>query len=544
MITGNGARGRGADVDIATLVDRAARRFGDRIAVEGPDAAGNWQQLSFAALGERVARLAAGLRRLGLQPGDRVLDLQTNSTTYAETDLAVRAAGLVRVALNYRLHPDDWARIAADCHATTLIHDVRFTDDVAALAAEMKHVLVVGASSADGPARPGAPSSPLETLLDTPVSDTLFASEPDALCGLHYSSGTTGHPKGAQRTHRNWLAGTVNMTHDVLGGPPGEADVYCHAGPITHTSGLFVLPFLVAGARQLIMPKWDAERFADAVARHGVTHTAMVPTMVSRLLALSDDALAPLRDRLRMLGYAGAPMPPEVIRAAHERITGNLVQYYGLVEAIPPVTVLDAADHARGLAGEPELLASAGRPALGVELRVVDSAGQPLPEGEVGEVITRGDHVMRGYWNGSGRTDLGKAVVDGWLHTGDLGRMDHAGRLWLVDRVGDMIITGGYNVYPREVEDVVAEVPGVTQVAVVGVKDPDWGQRVVALYTAESGVGEDTVISHCRARLASYKRPKQAIRVEAFPLNSTQKIAKKVLRERLERAEEAASWNH
>nr|WP_187361511.1 AMP-binding protein [Phytoactinopolyspora mesophila] len=523
------------------MVDRAARRFGDRIAVEGPDAAGSWQQLSFAALGERVARLAVGLRRLGLEPGDRVLDLQTNSTTYLETDLAIRAAGLVRVALNHRLHPDDWARIAADCRATTLIHDVRFSGDVVGLAADMEHVLVVGVTGDDA-ARAGGPSSCLETLLDTPAPAAPFSSEADALCGLHYSSGTTGHPKGAQRTHRNWLAGTINMTHDVLGGPPSETDVYCHAGPITHTSGLFVLPFLVAGARQLIMPKWDPERFADAVTRHGVTHTAVVPTMVSRLLALADDTLGPLRDRMKMLGYAGAPMPTEVIRAAHERITANLVQYYGLVEAIPPVTVLDAADHARGLAGEPDLLASAGRTALGVELRVVDSAGQSLPEGEVGEVITRGDHVMRGYWNGSGRTDLGKAVVDGWLHTGDLGRMDNAGRLWLVDRVGDMIITGGYNVYPREVEDVVAEVPGVSQVAVLGVTDPDWGQRVVALYTGEPDVGEDAVISHCRARLASYKRPKQAIRVEAFPLNSTQKIAKKVLRERLERGEEVASW--
>lgn len=524
-------------MDIATLVHRAARRFGDRIAVEGPDAAGEWQRLSFSALGDRVLRLAAGLRRLGLRPGQPVLDLQSNSTTYLETDLAIRAAGLVRVALNYRLHPDDWARIAADCGATTLIHHVQFTDDVADLAAGMDHVIAMGAA-AGGPAGSGTAYA---SLLEHPAPAMPAAVEPDALCGLHYSSGTTGHPKGAQRTHRNWLAGTINMTHDVLGGPPGDDDVYCHAGPITHTSGLFVLPFLVAGARQVIMAKWDPDGFVDAVARLGVTHTALVPTMVSRLLALSDDTLAPVREQLRMLGYAGAPMPTELIRAAHDRITTNLVQYYGLVEAIPPVTVLDAADHARGLTGEPELLASAGRPALGVELRVVDASGEPVTDGEVGEVITRGDHVMRGYWNGSGRTDLGKAVVDGWLHTGDLGRLDVSGRLWLVDRVGDMIITGGYNVYPREVEDVVAEVPGVTQVAVLGVTDPDWGQRVVALYTADDAVTEEAVVAHCRGRLASYKRPKQAIRVQSFPLNSTQKIAKKVLREKLERGEELAS---
>jgi acyl-CoA synthetase (AMP-forming)/AMP-acid ligase II len=211
------------------------------------------------------------------------------------------------------------------------------------------------------------------------------------------------------------------------------------------------------------------------------------------------------------------------------------VQYYGLVEAIPPVTVLDAADHARGLAGEPELLTSAGRPALGVELSIVDPDGRPLPAGEVGEVITRGDHVMRGYWNAEGRDDLSKAVRDGWLHTGDLGRLDPQGRLYLVDRKGDMIISGGYNIYPREVEDVIAEVPGVAEVAVLGVDDPDWGQRVTALYTvhATATVTDEQVLEHCRRRLSSYKKPKDVRRVDSFPLSSTGKIAKKVLRERL-----------
>ncbi|MGH3341708.1 MAG: class I adenylate-forming enzyme family protein, partial [Carbonactinosporaceae bacterium] len=368
------------------------------------------------------------------------------------------------------------------------------------------------------------------------------------LCGLHYSSGTTGAPKGARRTHRNWFANVVNMTCDVLGGPPGPADVYAHAGPITHTSGLFLLPFLAAGATQLVMPSFDAEAFVDAVEHRGVTHTAMVPTMVARLLALPGAD----RDRLaglKMLGYAGAPMPPEQIRQAHERLTPHLVQYYGLVEAIPPVTVLDAADHQRGLAGEPELLTSAGRPALGVELAVVDEDGCPVPAGEVGEVVTRGDHVMPGYWRADRRSDPdqdpgrepgrepGKSVEDGWLRTGDLGHLDSAGRLWLVDRKGDMIISGGYNIYPREVEDIVAGVPGVAEVAVVGVDDPEWGQRVTALYTVHEGaaVTPDQILARCRAELASYKKPKDVRQVDAFPLNSTGKIAKKVLREQLGR---------
>jgi acyl-CoA synthetase (AMP-forming)/AMP-acid ligase II len=508
-------------VDVGQVVARSARRFPDRVAVEGPD-----RTLTFAELGDRVTRLANGLRALGLQEGDRVLDLQTNSTAYVETDLAIRSAGLVRVALNHRLHPADWARIADDSGAAALVYDATFAEPTEDLRGGLgeRRVVVVG----DGP------GTAYDSLLDDASATPLPPVDADAVCGLHYSSGTTGHPKGAQRTHRNWLAGLVNMTVDVVGAPPGPADAYVHAGPITHTSGLFLLPFLAAGARQLVMPAWDPEAFVDAVEHRGATHTAMVPTMVARLLALPDVD----RERmagLRMLGYAGAPMPPEQMRQAHDRLTPNLVQYYGLVEAIPPVTVLDAADHETGLSTDPELLTSAGRPALGVELEVVDEEGRPVPAGDVGEVVTRGDHVMRGYWNAASRDDLGKSVVDGWLHTGDLGRLDGSGRLYLVDRKGDMIISGGYNIYPREVEDVIAEVPGVAEVAVLGVDDPDWGQRVTALFTVRDGatVTDDQVLEHCRARLASYKKPKDLRRVDAFPLNANGKIAKKVLREQI-----------
>jgi acyl-CoA synthetase (AMP-forming)/AMP-acid ligase II len=506
-------------MDVGTLLTRAARRFTDRVAVEGPE-----RSLTFGELGDRVTRLANGLLALGLEPGDRVLDLQTNSVSYLETDLAIRSAGLVRAALNYRLHPSDWERIAVDSGARAIVYDARFVDDTATLREQIPVAVVVG----DGP------GTSVDVLATTGSSRPLSPVHPDVLCGLHYSSGTTGHPKGAQRTHRNWFASVVNMTHDVLGGVPGHDDTYVHAGPVTHTSGLFVLPFLVAGARQLVLPGWDPDSFLEAVTERGATHTAIVPTMVARLLTSGAD-----RDMLRplkMLGYAGAPMPPEQMRQAAERLTPQLVQYYGLVEAIPPVTLLDADDHARGLGGETGLLTSAGRPALGVEIRVVDEEGSPVAPGDIGEVVTRGDHVMKGYWNAHNRADLSKSVRDGWLHTGDLGRMSEDGHLWLVDRKGDMIISGGYNIYPREVEDVVAEVPGVAEVAVLGVSDAEWGQRVVAMVTARDGatVDESAVLEHCRQRMASYKKPKEVRVVAGFPVNSTGKIAKKVLREQLE----------
>ena len=497
---------------VGMLVQRAASRYAGRVALEGPQGT-----VTYAELGDRVSRLATGLRALGLRPGDRVLDLQPNQNTYVETDLACCTAGLVRVALNYRLHPDDWARIADDCGASALIYDARYAEPSTALRDGFgpHRTVVIG----DGPGTPYA------RLVESQLR-THHDPRPDDLVSLNYTSGTTGKPKGVRRTHRVRFASLVNMVADVVGGPPGPDDAYLHAGPITHTSGLFLLPFLVHGARQLILPAFDPEGVVDAVRHRGITHTALVPTMVSRLLALGE----PLAE-LKMLGYAGAPMPPEQIRQAHERLTTRLVQYYGLVEAIPPVTVLDAADHAAGLTDSPELLTSAGRPALGVELSIVDDDGRALPPGEVGEVVTRGDHVMPGYWSTVEGTV--RAVDEaGWLHTGDLGRLDDRQRLWLVDRKGDMIITGGYNVYPREVEDVVAEVEGVREVAVLGLADPDWGQRIVALYTGDAA--PEAIEAHCRARLASYKKPKEIRRVDGFPLNPTGKIAKNVLRTRLE----------
>ena len=503
-------------MDVGTLVTRAATRFGDRTAVECEG-----EQRTFGQLGDRVTRLARALLALGLAPGDRVLDLQENSITAVESDLAIRSAGLVRVALNHRLHATDWERIATDCGAHTIVIAAEHVEAAGALVGGLERVVVVG----DGPGRS------YESIIAGQTAAPLPPRGPDTFCGLHYSSGTTGHPKGARRTHRNWFASVVNLTHDVLGGVPRHDDVYVHAGPITHTSGLFLLPFLVAGARQVVLPRWDPDAFVEAVAERGGTHTAVVPTMVARLLAhggSSRDTLA----GLRMLAYAGAPMPPEQIRLAYERLTPSLVQYYGLVEAIPPVTVLTADDHARGLGDQPDLLGSAGRTALGVEIAVVDEDGNPVRTDEVGEVITRGDHVMAGYWNSADRAELAKIVRDGWLHTGDLGRLGPDGHLWLVDRKGDMIISGGYNIYPREVEDVVAEVPGVHEVAVLGLPDPDWGQRVVAFYTTAAGatVAEQAIMEHCRSRLASYKKPKELRRLDAFPLSGTGKIAKKTLR--------------
>ncbi|MEU8124343.1 AMP-binding protein [Spirillospora sp. NPDC049024] len=507
---------------IGLLAGRAAARYGDRPAVTGPDGS-----RSFTELVDRADRLARALLALGLRPGERVMELLPNSCALVESDLALALAGLVRVPLNPRLGPREWERIADDCGAGALIYDGRYAEETEALRSGLGagRTIVIG----DGPGRPW------DRLHDAPRGRPLKPAGLDDLAGLAYSSGTTGRPKGARRTHRNRVASALAMTHEVLGGPPARDSVYLHAGPAIHTSGLFVLPFLMAGALQVMLDHAGPEQILQAVDEHHVTHTALVPTMVDRLAGA---ATAP-PPSLRMLAYAGSPMPVEHIRRASERLTPRLVQYYGLVEAMPPLTVLDEEDHARGLAGRPELLTSAGRICLAVDLRVADEDGRPVPEGETGEVLVSGDPVTTGYFNAEDRDDLGKSFVDGRLRTGDVGRMGPGGRLWLTDRRNDMIITGGYNVYPREVEEAITRFPGIASAAVVGLPDERWGQRITAVYSClpDHDVEPARLLAHCRDRLPAHKCPKSAHRVADLPLNATGKIHRREIARRLMRAE-------
>jgi acyl-CoA synthetase (AMP-forming)/AMP-acid ligase II len=496
-------------VSIGLLVQRAGARFGDRQALLGPDGSRTFAELAAAA-----RRIAGGLLGLGLVPGDRVLELLPNSCATIESDLALATAGLVRVPLNPRLGPAAWSRIAADCSPAALIVSRAGGWDTAALESAVRHVI-------DDTAR--LPSRPTSAATD-PLPDVGL----DTLAGLAYSSGTTGLPKGAMRTHRGRIAAALAMTQEVLGGPPGPDATFLHAGPVIHTSGLFVLPFLMAGAPQVLLDHAGPDQIADAVERHAITHTALVPTMIARLLALSEPSRRRLAG-LRMLAYAGAPAAPDLLRRAARDLTPHLVQYYGLVEAIPPITVLDEADHVRGLGRDPDLLRSAGRPCLAIGVRVVSPAGGVLADGEVGEVEIRGDPVTPGYWNAEHRTDLGKGVHDGWLRTGDIGRLGEGGRLWLLDRAHDMIITGGYNVYPREVEDVVSAVAGVDQVAAIGLPDDEWGQRLVVAFSCAPGasVSEPEVLAHCRGVLPGHQQPKAAYRFDTLPLGATGKVSRR-----------------
>lgn len=502
-------------MSIANVIRTAAEQFGPSVAVQDADGV-----VTFADLSARVHRLAAGLDAVGVTPGAAVLVLLPNSVASVEVDLALTIGGQIRVALNPRVGERDWARIMADCTPSALIFDPRL-DGASEFAARCSAGIVIATAAFDeathllGDLISSAPEHP--ALPDLPA---------DALCALHYSSGTTGIPKGAQRSHANRLASMRAMREHVLAGTLDgpQQPVFVHAGPVIHTSGLFVLPFLEAGGRQVLLDHARPDQVARAIGQHNGTHTALVPTVIARLLDLSDAELAPMQ-RMQMLAYAGAPMPVEHLRQAYQRITPNLVQYYGMVEAIPPLTVLSSDDHRLGMTGNPDLLGSVGRPCtqVHIEFRADD---RELPDGQIGELVVSGPAVSPGYHNASSRTDLGKSHENGVLFSGDLGYRAPSGYIHLTGRGKDMIITGGYNVYPREVEEKISAIAGVTDVVVVGLPDDVWGQRIVAAFTgaADATIDAAEVLAESRRRLPDFKRPKSIHRVEALPLTPLGKV--------------------
>ena len=344
-------------------------------------------------------------------------------------------------------------------------------------------------------------------------------------------------PKGALRTHRMRLASMRAMLRDVVE-PTGAVTAYLHAGPAIHTSGLFILPMLMLGARQVMAHHVNPAGIAELVQAEHISHLALVPSVIDALAHLPEEKRRAFA-HVRMLAYAGAPMPPTQVHRAAQNLTDRLVQYYGLVEAIPPVTVLSIDDHARGLGGEPQLLTSAGRIVSDAQVEVrTDSDENAATQTALGEVVVRGPMVTPGYWNAAKRTDLGKSFDDEALLTGDIGVVDD-GYLYLADRKNNMLISGGYNVYPGEIESAVATTPGLREVVVVGLDDERWGQRIVLAYTTSSGVELDATqqatLQHHLNNLAKHKRPKSCHFRTEFPLGATGKIDRRAVAAQLSR---------
>ena len=510
-ITMNGSLDPISPMNIAHLLRRSAQIHARQPAVlRGADLL-----MDYATLGARTAALAAHLRQqCGVQPGDRVAIYAANCPEYLEALHAIVWAGAVSVPVNYKLHAKELAYVLADSGARVLLVSQELTG--AAQEAGAPDTLVLGSDAYEAALR----HAPM------PVHDRA----PDDVASLFYTSGTTGRPKGVMQTHRNLLAMTACYFTDVDDVLPGDAMVY--AAPMSHGAGLYNYAQVLRGERHVVPASggFEPAELVELAASVGQLTLFAAPTMVHRLV---DHVRATGADvsGFKTVVYGGGPMYADDLRNALAVMGHRFVQIYGQGESPMTITALSRAqlaDHTHPRWAE--RMASVGVAQSLVEVRVVDAAGQPLPPGETGEVLVRGDTVMPGYWNNPEAT--AKTLQSGWLYTGDMGALDADGFLTLKDRSKDVIISGGSNIYPREVEEVLLLHPQVREVAVVGQRDAQWGEVVVAYLVAGEGgpVADAALEALCLEHIARFKRPKEYRWVEALPKNSYGKVLKTELR--------------
>lgn len=490
-------------MNLFTLLDQAARRFPKLGAVYG----GTELVWTYAQLHSRALRLAGGLRAT-LREGDRVAIASENCPEYIELLFGIWAAGLIAVPINAKLHPREINEILDDAEAARLFASSK-------LAPHLTGATLIGG-------REYAALLESQPTRPQPVA-------PEALAWLFYTSGTTGRSKGAMLSHRNLFAMTLAHLADVE--RVGERTSLIHAAPMSHGSGLYILPYVARGARHVVPASegFDPEEFLELCDRHPSCSAFLAPTMVQRL-RLASERRGRTPANLRTIVYGGGPMYVEELKASLTRFGQVFVQIYGQGEAPMTITCLRRADHALN---DDSILGSVGWPRAGVEVAVVDANGTPLETGKVGEIVCRGDVVMQGYWRNPQAT--AQALRNGWLFTGDVGSFDERGYLTLRDRSKDVIISGGSNIYPREVEEVLLTHPSVSEACVVGEPDPHWGENVVAFVVPVPGSSptHEALDEHCLARIARFKRPKKYLFVDSLPKNNYGKVLRRELRERL-----------
>lgn len=502
-------------------LERAALLWPDRPALfRGADAV-----LDYAGFNARAGSLAAGLAAAGVGPGDRVALFLANRTDYLVAMQAVWRIGAVAVPVNAKLHEKEAAYILGHSGARLCFTDADHAGDLAALAPETRIV------DMDGP--------DFAALLPVALAPPLHPTGQNDLVWLFYTSGTTGRPKGVMLTPANIQAMIMSYFADVDAAEAADAKVY--AAPMSHGAGLYQFIYLICGARHVVPASggFDSDEILDLAGQLGRLCFFAAPTMVRRLVA----AARTRGDRgegIRTIVYGGGPMYLADIRDAMDQFGPRFAQIYGQGETPMTITALTRAAHVEAMeAGwddqtHSRRLASVGVAQAGCEVAVLGADEQRLQAGQIGEIAVRGPSVMKGYWNDAAATAA--AIRDGWLHTGDMGAMDEAGFLTLHDRSKDVIISGGTNIYPREVEEALLTHPAVAQVSVIGRPDPEWGEVVVACVVLEPGVTADakTLDAHCLTQIARFKRPKDYVWLEDLPKNAYGKVLKTELRSRFQ----------
>ncbi|WP_439574656.1 acyl-CoA synthetase [Phreatobacter sp.] len=507
-------------MQLTLALHRARRLHPDKRAVVYADRTWTW-----AAFADRVARLAGVLKGLGIGEGDRVAMLSHSTDRYLEFFFATLWAGGIAVPVSTRYAQPETAFLLQDSGAKVLLVGDEFTDMAAAIRGEtpdLAHCFYTG----EGETPAGMLSYGEAMAKAEPVEDARCAGEDVAI--LFYTGGTTGRSKGVMLTHVNVMSNSFGgIVHTGL----GSDLVGLHAGPLYHAAaGSRVFTNTLLAATHVVIPRFTVKGVLEAIQRHRITFVSMVPTMMTMILNEPDLDAYDLSS-LQMIGYGGAPMPVATLEALMKRLPKvRFAQAYGMTELSPACTYLEPADHTLD-PDKVHRLASGGRAIVGCDLRVVDPDDRDVPVGTIGEIVVAGPTVMKGYWNLPELT--AEALRGGYMHTGDAGYLDADGYVYVSDRIKDMIVTGGENVYSIEVENAVLTHPAIRECAVIGVPHPLWGEAVHAVVTFKAGQSatSDTIIAHCKARIAGFKCP-QTIEVrETMPLSQANKILKTELRQ-------------
>ena len=484
----------------------------DRIAMREED-----RVFTYAELEERTARVASALLAAGLQKGDRIAWIGKNSDLYFTIFFGAARAGIVMAPIGWRLSPTEWAYIVNDTKAKIVFTGPGFENAAEQLAGKLDHApRIIGADEA-------------RALIDSTPRAAFAPSGPNEAVLQLYTSGTTGNPKGAVLSNRNLFALRKNSADADLAYTKWDDDeAVLVAMPCAHIGGTGLgIMALAAGLPGIVLAEFNPDGVFDAVEQHGVTRFFIVPAALQMLLMHPRCASVDY-SRLKYILYGAAPIPLDLLRQCIRMFGAEFIQAYGMTETTGTICMLPPEDH------DPEgnkRMRSAGKALPGVEIKILGADGREVPTGDVGEVVTRSSNNMLGYWNlpdATAKTMTG----EGWIHTGDAGYLDEDGYLFIHDRMKDMIISGGENVYPAEVESAIFGHPAVQEVAVIGIPDQKWGETVKALVVAKPGMSieEADIIAWARDRIAAFKAPRSVDVIEALPRNASGKILRKDLR--------------
>lgn len=484
------------------------------------------KRYTFRQFNRRTNSLINALANMGVERGDRVAIMAHNCPQYFEV-ISIAKGGRIAVPLDYRLTGRELEYLICDSGANTLVLEAEFADVVNSIRPRLKGVKNFICLD-------DTPSDMLnyEQLIASypPDEPAVYVDEKDIMV-LFYTSGTTGRPKGVIRNHRGLLINAENIANITYKLVP--EDVFLCSAPFFHIGGSMfsLLPAFYTGCTTVILKRFDATAVLEAIQKYKVSATFLAPTMIARLIEQPDLHKYDLSS-LRLIQYAGSPMPVEILKRAINLFGEVFLQHYGGTEN-GLVTFLSEEEHKVDESEQSKrILGSIGKPIPGIEVRIVDEEDRDVDIGEVGEIVVRGEIVMDGYWNLP--KESAEALRNGWLHTGDLAKMYEDGYICIVDRKNDMIISGGENIYPKEIEEVLYSHPAVAEAAVIGVPDEKWGESVKAIISLKEGMTatEEDIIEHCQKNLAGWKKPKSVEFVDSLPKNPAGKILKNVLREK------------